>query len=135
MNNMISKQNWSFVVSYPIAPVQSSPPIPLAPSHTLEIAQLSSSHTHTNSLNFKRVVYRPPKYYDGNHAQNLYNRLLKDGRSEFVLNTLYICLTASPSILKGIGKHFRFGRQEDAHEFLRYTIEGIQKSCLAGKPK
>jgi len=30
-----------------------------------------------------------------------------------------------------IAKHMRFGRQEDAHEFTRYVIEGLQKSCLA----
>lgn len=33
--------------------------------------------------------------------------------------------------LKFIAKHLRFGHQEDAHEFLRYVIDGIQKSCLA----
>lgn len=32
----------------------------------------------------------------------------------------------------GIGKHFRFGSQEDAHEFLRYTVDAMQKSCLPG---
>jgi len=37
--------------------------------------------------------------------------------------------------LKCIGKNFRFGRQEDAHEFLRYVIEGVQKSDYAGRPK
>uniref|UniRef100_A0A671R1C4 Ubiquitin carboxyl-terminal hydrolase n=1 Tax=Sinocyclocheilus anshuiensis TaxID=1608454 RepID=A0A671R1C4_9TELE len=31
-----------------------------------------------------------------------------------------------------IGKHFRFGSQEDAHEFLRYTVDAMQKSCLPG---
>jgi len=30
-----------------------------------------------------------------------------------------------------IAKHLRFGHQEDAHEFLRYVIDGMQKSCLA----
>lgn len=30
----------------------------------------------------------------------------------------------------GIAKHFRCGNQEDAHEFLRYTVDAMQKSCL-----
>uniref|UniRef100_A0A673AKZ1 Ubiquitin specific peptidase 42 n=1 Tax=Sphaeramia orbicularis TaxID=375764 RepID=A0A673AKZ1_9TELE len=34
--------------------------------------------------------------------------------------------------LKRIAKHFRYGSQEDAHEFLRYTVDAMQKSCLAG---
>uniref|UniRef100_A0A3Q4HXS1 Ubiquitin carboxyl-terminal hydrolase n=1 Tax=Neolamprologus brichardi TaxID=32507 RepID=A0A3Q4HXS1_NEOBR len=32
----------------------------------------------------------------------------------------------------GIAKHFRYGSQEDAHEFLRYTVDAMQKSCLPG---
>ncbi|XP_072882346.1 ubiquitin carboxyl-terminal hydrolase 36 [Hemitrygon akajei] len=32
--------------------------------------------------------------------------------------------------LKKIARHFRFGNQEDAHEFLRYTIDAMQKACL-----
>ena len=28
----------------------------------------------------------------------------------------------------------RRGRQEDSHEFLRYAIDALQKSCLAGYP-
>ncbi|XP_068717808.1 ubiquitin carboxyl-terminal hydrolase 36-like [Montipora capricornis] len=35
--------------------------------------------------------------------------------------------------LKFIAKHLRFGHQEDAHEFLRYVIDGMQKSCLAAE--
>ncbi|KAG6910960.1 hypothetical protein DXG01_006014 [Tephrocybe rancida] len=31
-----------------------------------------------------------------------------------------------------IAKHLRKGRQEDSHEFLRYAIDAMQKSCLAG---
>lgn len=27
----------------------------------------------------------------------------------------------------------RWGRQEDAHEFLRYVVDGMQKSCLSGQ--
>ena len=33
-----------------------------------------------------------------------------------------------------IAKHLRKGRQEDSHEFLRYAIDALQKSCLAGQP-
>uniref|UniRef100_A0A3B3ZGS2 USP domain-containing protein n=1 Tax=Periophthalmus magnuspinnatus TaxID=409849 RepID=A0A3B3ZGS2_9GOBI len=36
--------------------------------------------------------------------------------------------------LKKIARHFRFGSQEDAHEFLRYTIDAMQKACLNGYP-
>lgn len=34
-----------------------------------------------------------------------------------------------------IAQHIRFGRQEDAHEFLRYTIDAMQKACLNGYTK
>ncbi|KXJ26546.1 ubiquitin carboxyl-terminal hydrolase 36 [Exaiptasia diaphana] len=37
--------------------------------------------------------------------------------------------------LRCIAKHLRFGHQEDAHEFLRYVIDGMQKSCLHGYEK
>ena len=33
-----------------------------------------------------------------------------------------------------IAKNMRRGRQEDSHEFLRYAIDALQKSCLAGYP-
>lgn len=37
--------------------------------------------------------------------------------------------------LTEIARHFRFGSQEDAHEFLRYTIDAMQKACLNGYTK
>ncbi|XP_074199927.1 ubiquitin carboxyl-terminal hydrolase 36 isoform X2 [Camelus bactrianus] len=37
--------------------------------------------------------------------------------------------------LRKIARHFRFGNQEDAHEFLRYTIDAMQKACLSGCAK
>lgn len=33
--------------------------------------------------------------------------------------------------IKSIAKHFTFGRQEDSHEFLRYVIDHLWRSCLA----
>lgn len=35
----------------------------------------------------------------------------------------------------GIARHFRFGNQEDAHEFLQYTVDAMQKACLNGSNK
>uniref|UniRef100_UPI00358F746C ubiquitin carboxyl-terminal hydrolase 36-like isoform X2 n=1 Tax=Myxine glutinosa TaxID=7769 RepID=UPI00358F746C len=37
--------------------------------------------------------------------------------------------------LKRIAKHLRLGEQEDAHEFLRHTVEALQKACLNGHSK
>ncbi|XP_066856735.1 ubiquitin carboxyl-terminal hydrolase 42-like [Anser cygnoides] len=37
--------------------------------------------------------------------------------------------------LSRIGQHFRFGSQEDAHEFLRYTVDAMQEVCLNGSTK
>ncbi|KFP75253.1 Ubiquitin carboxyl-terminal hydrolase 42, partial [Acanthisitta chloris] len=37
--------------------------------------------------------------------------------------------------LKRIGKHFHFGSQEDAHEFLCFTVDALQKACLNGSNK
>ncbi|XP_075297292.1 ubiquitin carboxyl-terminal hydrolase 36 [Opisthocomus hoazin] len=37
--------------------------------------------------------------------------------------------------LKKIARHIRFGSQEDAHEFLRYTIDAMQRACLSGCTK
>ncbi|XP_068280587.1 ubiquitin carboxyl-terminal hydrolase 42-like [Nyctibius grandis] len=35
-------------------------------------------------------------------------------------------------VLTRIGQHFQLGRQEDAHEFLRYTVSAMQRACLSG---
>ncbi|NXE16700.1 UBP36 hydrolase, partial [Lophotis ruficrista] len=37
--------------------------------------------------------------------------------------------------LKHIAQHICFGRQEDAHEFLRYTVDAMQQACLNGCTK
>ncbi|KAG6821508.1 hypothetical protein H0H93_000017 [Arthromyces matolae] len=67
------------------------------------------------------------------------------------LNSALQCLLHTPPLLRmllahdvehckaktkgfSIAKHLRRGRQEDSHEFLRYAIDGLQKSCLAGHP-
>ncbi|XP_066868475.1 ubiquitin carboxyl-terminal hydrolase 42 isoform X2 [Kogia breviceps] len=37
--------------------------------------------------------------------------------------------------MRRIARHFRFGSQEDAHEFLQYTVDAMQKACLNGSNK
>lgn len=38
--------------------------------------------------------------------------------------------------LRALNRHFRLGRQEDAHEFLRCLLDGMQEACLKHvKPK
>ncbi|CAL1540522.1 unnamed protein product [Lymnaea stagnalis] len=37
--------------------------------------------------------------------------------------------------LLGIAKHMKWGRQEDAHEFLRFVVDHLQQSCLNGESK
>ena len=32
-----------------------------------------------------------------------------------------------------IARHMTFGQQEDAHEFLRYVIDAMQRACLHGQ--
>jgi ubiquitin C-terminal hydrolase len=44
-----------------------------------------------------------------------------------------ICPREVVGNLKNIAKHMRVGAQEDAHEFLRFVVDGLQKSCLFGK--
>ena len=41
----------------------------------------------------------------------------------------FIFLSFSHS-LSAIAKHFKFGRQEDAHEFLRYFVDALQRAAL-----
>ncbi|XP_012941592.1 uncharacterized protein LOC101864474 isoform X2 [Aplysia californica] len=37
--------------------------------------------------------------------------------------------------LRCIAKHMKWGRQEDAHEFLRFLVDHLQQSCLHGETK
>ena len=45
-----------------------------------------------------------------------------------------VCVCVLSLSSPAIGKHFRLGSQEDAHEFLRYFVDSMQKSCLHGLP-
>ncbi|XP_078723477.1 ubiquitin carboxyl-terminal hydrolase 36-like, partial [Lampetra fluviatilis] len=45
---------------------------------------------------------------------------------------LYLSLCPHVHLSAGIAKHLRIGRQEDAHEFLRYVVDAMQASCLYG---
>ena len=41
--------------------------------------------------------------------------------------------TRIDDLIAGIAQHMRVGRQEDAHEFLRFCIDGMALGCLFGK--
>ncbi len=56
-------------------------------------------------------------------VQNLRRMVIEDDI------TICVC-DAKLSFCPGIAPGFRPGRQEDAHEFLRFVIESAQKSCL-----
>ncbi len=47
----------------------------------------------------------------------------------FFFISFSVCDSFSFLVIAG---HMRRGRQEDSHEFLRYAIDAIQKSCLVG---
>ncbi|KAF9780262.1 Usp36 protein [Thelephora terrestris] len=53
-----------------------------------------------------------------------------DSQTKFTSTPPYLIITK----LQLIAKHMRRGRQEDSHEFLRYAIDALQKSCLYGYP-
>ena len=42
------------------------------------------------------------------------------------------CCTYYVFSLAGIARCLTWGQQEDAHEFLRYVVDSMQKSCLVG---
>lgn len=54
------------------------------------------------------------------------------GGGLFLLQHVLGLIPPSPA---EIAQHIRFGNQEDAHEFLRYTIDAMQKACLNGCTK
>lgn len=58
---------------------------------------------------------------------NTFRSMLSAGQAQ--------CPSGIVSRLKGIARHFKPGRQEDAHEFLRYFIDTLQKSALYGVPQ
>uniref|UniRef100_A0A3P9CU74 ubiquitinyl hydrolase 1 n=1 Tax=Maylandia zebra TaxID=106582 RepID=A0A3P9CU74_9CICH len=49
-------------------------------------------------------------------------------------NHIIQVFTNSGNVIKpiGIANHFCYGSQEDAHEFLRCTVDAMQRSCLPG---
>uniref|UniRef100_A0A8B9H4C3 USP domain-containing protein n=1 Tax=Astyanax mexicanus TaxID=7994 RepID=A0A8B9H4C3_ASTMX len=81
------------------------------------------------------LTYTPP----------LANYLLSKEHSRLNMSVCMSCEMQEPDLAQRlssisfffseIARHFRFGSQEDAHEFLRYTIDAMQKACLNGYPK
>ncbi|KAI0089063.1 hypothetical protein BDY19DRAFT_905998 [Irpex rosettiformis] len=88
------------------------------------------------------------------HTPPLINVLLRHGKEDKCASKGAFCMSCSmrelmiscykakrpvmpyaiTSKLQHIAKHLRKGRQEDSHEFLRYAIDAMQKSCLTGYP-
>ncbi|KAA8526677.1 hypothetical protein F0562_008120 [Nyssa sinensis] len=56
----------------------------------------------------------------------LEKRIVRSLRSDLTLDTP----SKINNCLRIFAEHFRFGRQEDAHEFLRYVIDACHNTCL-----
>lgn len=69
-----------------------------------------------------------------NHEHCMLCELLQTFRNMSCANHAQ-CPSGIVSRLKGIARHFKPGRQEDAHEFLRYFIDSLSKSALYGVPQ
>ncbi|XP_075340345.1 ubiquitin carboxyl-terminal hydrolase 42-like [Odontesthes bonariensis] len=93
---------------------------------------ISSSRTEDNRLTLKWPQVHPI----GAGLHNMGNTCF--------LNSALQCLTYTPPLANYmlarmhsktfIAEHFNYGSQEDAHEFLHYTLEAMQRSCLPETP-
>ncbi len=52
--------------------------------------------------------------------------------TDFKVGHSVLCFRLEFTPIIAIASHMRRGRQEDSHEFLRYAIDALQKSCLSG---
>ena len=64
----------------------------------------------------------------------------KPGLGSHFFQILQVCLelftfNSNWPFSSGIAKHMKWGRQEDAHEFLRFLVDNLQQSCLNGENK
>lgn len=92
--------------------------LPLSPEGLAEDGAAARSHEWTEAVCAEAVAtWRKPTWGAGSAS---------GGGSPFRSDP-----ASFPSTLE-IARHFRFGSQEDAHEFLRYTIDAMQKACLSG---
>ncbi|KAG6903411.1 hypothetical protein C0995_005434 [Termitomyces sp. Mi166 len=106
------------------------------PTAPVNAAGASTSNSKSKTLYSGGIDVSWP---DGlNRGTGLYN----NGNTCF-LNSALQCLLHTPPLLRMlaahkensfIAKHLKRGRQEDSHEFLRYAIDALQKSCLAEQP-
>jgi hypothetical protein len=116
-------------------------------THTPPLANYAQNRSHSKSCQIKntfclfcllethivRALSSSGSFSPKNIVANLKSKK-KKGRKKAQKNSP----TFSPPPFFGfnnasdISKNFRFGRQEDSHEFLRYVIEGLQNSSLRG---
>ena len=79
-------------------------------------------------------------YEDTRNSQNLTFYKILHNTVKFWQNFgsfVWVCVHVSTFFflsfshsLSAIAKHFKFGRQEDAHEFLRYFVDALQRAAL-----
>uniref|UniRef100_A0A8B9Z960 Ubiquitin carboxyl-terminal hydrolase n=1 Tax=Buteo japonicus TaxID=224669 RepID=A0A8B9Z960_9AVES len=92
----------------------------------------------------QRILFPPERIYmDWQQRWRAGAGLHNPGNLCF-LNSILQCLTYTPPLANYLlsrehsqscdvlSQHFQLGMQEDAHEFLRYTVDAMQRACLNG---
>lgn len=106
------------------------PPAILTPMHALTYTSIRSDqkrilHVLQPSTSGERSARKETQIFYAMANSHQTSRYVKSGAFNIVI---------SAHCIPVIAKHMRRGRQEDSHEFLRYAIDALQKSCLMGYP-
>ncbi|XP_057465459.1 ubiquitin carboxyl-terminal hydrolase 25-like [Actinidia eriantha] len=91
-------------------------------TYTPPLANFCLNHHHSSSCDY---AAEPERKRDCAFCI-LEKRIARSLSSDLALDTP----SKMNSCLRIFAEHFRFGRQEDAHEFLRYVIDACHNTCL-----